>query len=109
VKNGDSFAACAERFGITAREGEIIRLLLEGKDSKRITEDLFISDHTVKNHIHHIYQKLGVKNRFSSSGLQPASEPARTESARRRPRPPRSCAGSPFRGLRARCRPAPLA
>jgi tetratricopeptide (TPR) repeat protein/DNA-binding CsgD family transcriptional regulator len=64
VKSGDAFAACAEKYGITSREAEIIRLLLEGKDTKRITEDLFISDHTVKNHIHNIYRKLGVRNRI---------------------------------------------
>ena len=64
VKSGDAFAACAEKFGITSREAEIIRLLLEGKDTKRITEDLFISDHTVKNHIHNIYRKLGIRNRI---------------------------------------------
>ena len=64
VKSGDAFAVCAERLGLTPREGEIVRLLLEGKDSRRITEELFISDHTVKNHIHHIYQKLDIKNRI---------------------------------------------
>jgi DNA-binding CsgD family transcriptional regulator/tetratricopeptide (TPR) repeat protein len=64
VKSGDALAAYAEELGLTAREGEIVRLLLEGKDSKRITEELFISDHTVKNHIHHVYQKLGIKNRI---------------------------------------------
>ena len=64
VKSGDAFAACAEKQGITAREAEIVRLILEGKDSKRITEELFISDHTVKNHLHHVYRKLGIKNRI---------------------------------------------
>jgi tetratricopeptide (TPR) repeat protein/DNA-binding CsgD family transcriptional regulator len=64
VKSGDAFAARAEELGITAREAEIVRLLLEGKDSKRITEELFISDHTVKNHLHHVYQKLGIRNRI---------------------------------------------
>ena len=64
VKSGDAFAAFAEKLGVTPREGEIIRLLLEGKDSKQITEELFISDHTVKNHIHHVYRKLGVNNRI---------------------------------------------
>ena len=63
VKSGDAFAACAEKLGITPREAEIVRLILEGKDSKRITEELFISDHTVKNHLHHVYQKLGIRNR----------------------------------------------
>jgi tetratricopeptide (TPR) repeat protein/DNA-binding CsgD family transcriptional regulator len=64
VKSGDAFAACAAKSGITAREAEVIRLLLEGKDNRRITEELFISDHTVKNHIHNIYQKLGIRNRI---------------------------------------------
>jgi len=64
VKSGDAFDVFAEKLGITAREGEIVRLLLEGNDSKRISGKLFISDHTVKNHIHHIYQKLGVRNRI---------------------------------------------
>ncbi len=63
VKSGDAFAACGEKYGVTGREGEIVRLLLEGKGNKQISEALFISDHTVKNHIHHIYQKLGIKNR----------------------------------------------
>jgi len=85
VNNGDAFAACGEKYGITAREGEIIRLLLEGKGNKEITEALFISDHTVKNHIHHVYQKLGIKNRvqlvqcyraaLEESGRIPAGAP----------------------------------
>jgi len=64
VLSGDAFDAFAEKLGVTAREGEIVRLLLEGHDSKRISEKLFISDHTVKNHIHHIYRKLGIRNRM---------------------------------------------
>ncbi len=64
VKSGGAFAACAANQGVTAREAEIIRLLLEGKDNRRITEELFISDHTVKNHIHNIYRKLGIRNRI---------------------------------------------
>ena len=64
VENGDAFSGLLEKYGITAREGEIIRLLLEGRDNKAITGALFISDHTVKNHIHHIYQKLQIRNRI---------------------------------------------
>lgn len=48
---------------ISTREQEIIRLLLEWKSNKQIEETLFISYHTVKNHIYNIYQKLGIKNR----------------------------------------------
>jgi len=92
VKNGDAFAACADRLGITAREGEIVRLILGGKDSKRISEELFISDHTVKNHIHHIYRKLGIRNRIQlvrcfQSVLEDSGGPAAADAALSRGRP----------------------
>ncbi len=50
-------------FQVTAREQEIIRLLLEGTGVKEIGQRLFISPKTVENHIYNIYQKLGVKSR----------------------------------------------
>ena len=52
-----------DRHDISAREKEIIRLLLLGKSNREIEEKLFISMGTVKNHIYSIYQKIGVKNR----------------------------------------------
>ena len=63
LRGGEAFEASAARSGLTAREAEIVRLLLEGRDNRAITEALFISDHTVKNHIHNIYRKLGIRNR----------------------------------------------
>ena len=50
-------------FGITQREAEIIRFLLEGADTKKIASTIFISHKTVENHVYNIYQKLKVKNR----------------------------------------------
>ena len=64
VKSGDAFAARAGELGLTAREAEIVRLILEGRDGRRISAELFISGHTVKNHIHNIYRKLEVRNRI---------------------------------------------
>lgn len=52
-----------EEFHLTAREKEILELLIKGSSNKQIESDLFISSHTVKNHIYNIYQKLGVKSR----------------------------------------------
>ena len=49
---------------ITPRESEIIIMLLRGRKNKDIGKELFISYHTVKNHIHKIYQKLDVQNRL---------------------------------------------
>ena len=54
----------AEKFAISKRELEILELMLEGRNNKEIEERLFISYHTVKNHVSSLYRKLGVKNRY---------------------------------------------
>ena len=51
------------RYKISAREKEVIYLLLEGKSNREIENELFISIHTVRNHIYNIYKRLGIKNR----------------------------------------------
>jgi DNA-binding CsgD family transcriptional regulator len=48
---------------ISKREREIMALIVEGKSNREIEEQLFISVNTVKNHIYHLYQKLGIKSR----------------------------------------------
>jgi DNA-binding CsgD family transcriptional regulator len=49
--------------GISAREEEIIKLLVQGKTNREIAEQLFISINTVKTHVKNIYSKLDVSNR----------------------------------------------
>ena len=51
------------RKNISDREKEIILLILNGKKSKEIGDELFIAYSTVKNHISCIYKKLEVENR----------------------------------------------
>jgi DNA-binding CsgD family transcriptional regulator len=51
-------------WGITGREREIIRMVLEGKSNADIAGELFISLATVKTHLHNIYRKIGVDSRF---------------------------------------------
>mgnify|MGYP001024427090 CR=1 FL=1 len=63
LKDGDAFSLCLESYGLTAREGEIVRLLIEGRTNEDIAAQLFISNHTVKNHVHNVYKKLGIGNR----------------------------------------------
>ena len=62
-----------ERFcrtrGLTEREGAILELILGGKSNAEIEKALFISIHTVKNHITNIYQKLGVRSRWQLISL----------------------------------------
>lgn len=62
-EEGSDLAPLLLRYNISKRESEIIRLLLKGKNNKEIEDELFISVHTVRNHVYNIYQKLGVKNR----------------------------------------------
>jgi DNA-binding CsgD family transcriptional regulator len=50
-------------FGITAREKEVIVLMIEGAGNKKIGEKLFISAATVRNHIHNIFEKTNAVNR----------------------------------------------
>lgn len=50
----------AARCGLTDREGEILGYLAHGRNTRYIQEKLVISPNTVRTHIKHIYQKLGV-------------------------------------------------
>jgi DNA-binding NarL/FixJ family response regulator len=53
---------------LTPRESEILHLASEGKQNKVIAFDLGVSEHTVKLHMHHLIQKLGVRNRTEAVG-----------------------------------------
>lgn len=53
----------AARYGISAREGQIIELLLRGRNVPYICDELFIAKSTVETHVKHIYAKLGISSR----------------------------------------------
>jgi len=52
-----------DTFALTDREVEIVSLVAAGKSNKEIGGDLYITEGTVKNHLHRIMKKLGVGNR----------------------------------------------
>ncbi len=62
----DSFLS---KFGLTERQIDIVRLIIDGKTNKEIAEKSFISVNTVKYHIKKIYELLEVKSRKELSGL----------------------------------------
>jgi DNA-binding NarL/FixJ family response regulator len=59
----------AGRFGLSAREVEVMNLVAQGHPNAVIAERLFLADKTVKNHVNHIYAKLGVTTRAAAIAL----------------------------------------
>lgn len=54
--------------GLTAREGEVLRLLATGLAYKQIADTLNVSVNTVNNHLRNIRGKLGVHNSIEAIG-----------------------------------------
>ena len=59
----DSFAD-AKRVVLSRREGQLITLLSQGLKNKEIAFTLKITEGTVKVYLSHLFQKVGVKDRF---------------------------------------------
>ena len=55
------------RVMLTGREVEVLRLMAEGFSNPEISEILAISHHTVKSHVVHIFNKLGVNDRTQAA------------------------------------------
>lgn len=57
------FKQFLDKYGISMREGDIAKLLMEGATNQDISNQLFLAVGTVKAHNYHIYQKLGISHR----------------------------------------------
>src|SRR5712672_3733101 len=53
-----------DRSPLSQREREIVVLVAQGFKNKEMAEKMFISEQTVKNHLHNIFDKLGVSDRL---------------------------------------------
>ena len=53
-----------ERSPLSQREREIVALVAQGFKNKEMAEKMFISEQTVKNHLHNNFDKLGVSDRL---------------------------------------------
>ena len=48
---------------LTGREHEVLALLVAGRSNREIAKQLYISEKTVRNHLSHLFDKLGVWSR----------------------------------------------
>ena len=66
-----------DQFGLTRREQQLVQMVGRGCTNKEIATELNLSEQTVKNHIHRMLRKVGVRNRlqvvetFRSRGYLP--------------------------------------
>jgi DNA-binding NarL/FixJ family response regulator len=56
------------REALSQRETEILKLVANGATNQEMATTLFISEATVKTHLLHIYEKLGVRDRAAAVG-----------------------------------------
>ncbi|MCE3198631.1 helix-turn-helix transcriptional regulator [Paenibacillus sonchi] len=61
--NNGALKSPKEEWGISPREEEVLELIILGKTNKEIASALFISEHTVKNHLSRIFNKMNVTDR----------------------------------------------
>src|SRR5450631_3450316 len=61
---GGGTGKARERSPLSTREREIVQLVAQGYKNKEMAEKMFISEQTVKNHLHNIFDKLGVSDRL---------------------------------------------
>jgi len=47
----------------------VLRLLAEGRTNRAISEELFISTHTVSHHLRGIFAKSGAQNRTAAAAI----------------------------------------
>ena len=67
LRSPASEPADASALGLSRRELEILELITRGMDNVEIADRLYLSQHTVKNHVSKILDKLHVENRLQAA------------------------------------------
>jgi two-component system, NarL family, response regulator len=62
-----ALSAQSPRADLSAREIQVLKLIVEGQANKQIAYHLSIAEHTVKNHVKSILNKLGVQDRTQAA------------------------------------------
>lgn len=64
-----SFEEFCKKYEVSPRESDVVREICNGLSNKEISEKLFISLQTVKDHTHRIYIKTNVRSRVQLMNL----------------------------------------
>ncbi|WP_308296992.1 MULTISPECIES: helix-turn-helix transcriptional regulator [unclassified Streptomyces] len=59
----ERLAVFTRAFGLTAREGDLLGRLAKGGDSHTVARQMFVSEHTVQDHLKSIFAKTSTNNR----------------------------------------------
>jgi len=59
----ETFDVLCRAYALTPRERDVVAALVAGLDTRAVTERLFISSHTVQDHLKSIFEKIGVHSR----------------------------------------------
>jgi DNA-binding CsgD family transcriptional regulator len=59
----ERLALYARAAGLSARETELVERLLAGADTRQVAREMFVSEHTVQDHLKSIFSKTGTRNR----------------------------------------------
>ncbi len=68
MRGNDTTAPAAET-SLSQREREILRLLAAGQSTERMADQLYLSQHTVRNHIRNLTAKLGAHSRLEAVAI----------------------------------------
>jgi len=66
---GEQIRVFTKKYDISKREQEVVQLICRGLTNQEISDALYISLQTVKDHVHRIFVKTGVRNRVQLTNL----------------------------------------
>jgi len=69
MQDGDKENVPSAIENLTAREEQILRLVVKGQSNKEVARELDLSEKTIKHHMTRILQKLNVRNRVEAAVL----------------------------------------
>ncbi|HKG27461.1 MAG TPA: helix-turn-helix transcriptional regulator, partial [Thermomicrobiales bacterium] len=67
IKRDSSVVDPGSRFGLTARETEVLKLVAQGLTDSAVAAQLYISPRTVSQHLRSVYGKLSVSTRSAAT------------------------------------------